>query len=47
MSASTQGCSVVSAVMGAWTEELYKKELHDPDNHNGVIAHLEPDILEC
>ena len=27
--------------------ELYKKELHDPDNHNGVITHLEPDILEC
>ena len=32
-----------------WQEytELYKKDLHDPDNHNGVIAHLEPDILEC
>ena len=29
-----------------YTEELYKKDLHDPDNHNGVIAHLEPDILE-
>ena len=29
------------------TEELYKKELHDPDNHNGMITHLEPDILEC
>ena len=29
-----------------YTEELYKKELHDPDNH-GVITHLEPDILEC
>ena len=29
------------------TEELYKKDLHDPDNHNGVIPHLEPDILEC
>ena len=28
-------------------EELYKKELHDPDNHDGVITHLEPDILEC
>ena len=28
------------------TEELYKKDLHDPDNHNGVIIHLEPDILE-
>ena len=30
-----------------YTEELYKKDLHDPDNHNDVIAHLEPDILEC
>ena len=30
-----------------YTEELYKKDLQDPDNHNGVIAHLEPDILEC
>ena len=29
------------------TEELYKKDLHDPDNHNGVITHLEADILEC
>ena len=29
------------------TEELYKKDLHDPDNHDGVITHLEPDILEC
>ena len=29
------------------TEELYKKDLHDPDNHNSVITHLEPDILEC
>ena len=29
------------------TEELYKQELHDPDNHDGVITHLEPDILEC
>ena len=28
-------------------EELYKKDLHDPGNHNGVITHLEPDILEC
>ena len=27
--------------------ELYKKDLHDPDNHNGVITHLEPDILKC
>ena len=32
-----------------WQEytELYKKELHDPDNHDGVITHLQPDILEC
>ena len=30
-----------------YTEELFKKDLHDPDNHNGVITHLEPDILEC
>ena len=30
-----------------YTEELYKKELHDPDNHDGVITQLEPDILEC
>ena len=29
------------------TEELYKKDLHDPDNHDGVITHLEPDILKC
>ena len=30
-----------------YTEELYKKDLHDPGNHDGVITHLEPDILEC
>ena len=30
-----------------YTEELYKKDLHDPDNHDAVITHLEPDILEC
>ena len=30
-----------------YMEELYKKDLHNPDNHNGVITHLEPDILEC
>ena len=37
-------------IMKRWreyTEELYKKHLHDPDNHNGVITHLGPDILEC
>ena len=30
-----------------YTKELYKKNLHDPNNHDGVITHLEPDILEC
>ena len=30
-----------------YTEELYKKDLHDPDNHDGLITHLEPDIMEC
>ena len=30
-----------------YTKELYKRDLHDPGNHNGVITHLEPDILEC
>ena len=30
-----------------YKEELHKKDLHNPDNHNGVITHLEPDILEC
>ena len=30
-----------------YTEELYKKDLHDPENHNSLITHLEPDILEC
>ena len=30
-----------------YTEELYKKDLHNPDNHDGVITHLEPDFLEC
>ena len=30
-----------------YTKELYKKDLHDPDNHDGVITHLEPDILDC
>ena len=33
--------------MQEYTEELYKKYLNDPDNHDGVITHLEPDILEC
>ena len=30
-----------------YTEELFKKDLHDPDNHDGMTTHLEPDILEC
>ena len=30
-----------------YTEELYRKELNDPDNHDGVVTHLEPEILEC
>ena len=30
-----------------YIDELYKKDLHDPDNHHGVITHLEPDVLEC
>ena len=30
-----------------YTEELYKTDLHDPDNHDGVVTHLEPDVLEC
>ena len=30
-----------------YTEQLYKNDLHDPDNHDGMITHLEPDILEC
>ena len=36
-------------IKNRWQEytELYKKDLHDPDNHNGVITHLEPDILKC
>ena len=40
----------IEAIKKRWqeyTEELYKKYLHDPDNHDGVITHLEPDILEC
>ena len=37
------------AIKKRWQEytELYKKDLHNPDNHNGVITHLEPDIMEC
>ena len=44
------GLTEVEDIKKMWqeyTEKLYKKDLNDPDNHNGVIAHLEPDILEC
>ena len=36
-------------IKNRWQEykELYKKDLHDPDNHDGMVTHLEPDILEC
>ena len=40
-------CASIKKRWQECTEELYKKDLHDPDNHNGVITHLEPDILEC
>ena len=44
------GMDLTEAIKMRWqeyTEELYKKELHDPDNHDGVITDIEPDILEC
>ena len=41
------GTSLIKKRWQEYTEEQYKKDLHDPDNHNGVITHLEPDILEC
>ena len=41
------GFPLVAKFWQEYTEELYKKELHDPDNHNGMITHLGPDILEC
>ena len=37
----------IKKILQEYTEEQYKKDLHNPDNHNGVITHLEPDILEC
>ena len=43
----TQQKQKISRRGGKNTEELYEKDLHDPDNHDGVITHLEPDILEC
>ena len=42
-----RGAEEIKKKWQEYTEELYKKELHDPDNHDGVITHLEPDILEC
>ena len=44
------GLTEAEAIKKRWqeyTEKLYKKDFHDPDNHDGVITHLEPDILEC
>ena len=44
------GLTEVEDIKKRWqeyTEELYKKDLHDPENHDGVITHLEPNILEC
>ena len=49
MLSSLNFMSEAEEIKRRWQEyiELYKKHLHDPDNHNGVITHLEPDILEC
>ena len=47
---SVHSSSEAEDIKKRWQEyiaELYTKDLHDPDNHNGVITHLEPDILEC
>ena len=41
------GSDLIKKRWQEYTEELYKEDLHDPDNHDGVITHLEPDILEC
>ena len=41
------GTEVIKKRWPEYTGELHKKELHNPDNHDGVITHLEPDILEC
>ena len=38
---------LIEDIKKRWQEELYKKDLHDPHNHDGVITHLGPDILEC
>ena len=37
----------IKKIWKEYTEELYKKDLQDPDNHDGVVTHLDPDILEC
>ena len=50
MDRNSMGLTEEEGIKKRWqeyTEELYKKYLHDPDNHDGVITHLEPDILEC
>ena len=47
---NSEDLSEVEEIKKRWqeyTEELYKKDLHDPDNYDGVITHLEPDIMEC
>ena len=41
------GLTEAEDIKKRWQEELYQKDLHDPDNHNDVIAHLEPNTLEC
>ena len=41
------GAENIKNMWQEYTEELYQKDIHDPDNHDGVITHLEPDILEC
>ena len=41
------GMDLMEAEVAKYTEELYKNDFHDPDNLDGVITHLEPDILEC
>ena len=43
----TEAEDIIKKRWQEYTEELYKKYLHEPDNHDGVITHLEPDILEC
>ena len=42
-----EGLNIFKKRWQEYIEELYKKDLHGPDNHDGVIIHLEPDILEC